>query len=122
MSFKEYLGIESPLVPRAAAGLPGFGLKGSLCGVYLASLLAIGMKHGRNDPKDTAALVKTNGLVQKFTARYVKEFGSRDCWELAGRKIDTPEGFKAWAENGGVKRCNAMIQRTAKIMVEEYLI
>jgi C_GCAxxG_C_C family probable redox protein len=122
LSFKEYFGVDSPVLPKAAAGLPGFGLKGSLCGVFMGSVMAIGLKYGRNDPKDTKALATTNEKVKKFSDRFVKEFGSRDCIELAGYRIDTPEQFKAWVASGGVKRCNAMMQRTVKFMVEEFLV
>jgi len=122
LSFKEYFGVDSPVLPKAAAGFPGFGLKGSLCGVFMGSVLAIGLKYGRNDMKDAKALATTNEKVKKLSERFEREFGSRNCIELAGYPIDTPEQFKKWVDSGGVKRCNAMMQRTFKIMVEEFLV
>ena len=123
MSFKEYFGIESPLLPRAAAGFGGgFGLKGSLCGIFMGSVMAIGIKDGRNDAKETQALATVNEKVKKFSDRFVKEFGSRDCWELAGYRLEDPEQFKKWAETGGVKRCNAMLRRTVQILIDDFQI
>jgi C_GCAxxG_C_C family probable redox protein len=123
LSFKEYLNVDSPLLPRAAAGFAGgFGLKGSLCGIFLASIMAIGLKHGRNDMKDAEALAKTNDKVKKYSERFIIEFGSRDCTELAGYHLETPEQFQAWVASGGVKRCNAMLRRNIQIMIEEFLV
>jgi C_GCAxxG_C_C family probable redox protein len=123
LSFKEYLGIDSSLLPRAAAGFGGgFGLKGSLCGIFMGSVMAIGIKFGRNDPKDTKALATTNEKVKKFSERFETEFGSRNCLELAGYRIDTPDQFKKWVDSGGVKRCNAMMRRTVQFVVEDFLV
>ena len=122
MSFKEYFGIDSPLIPRAAAGFGGgFGLKGSLCGVFMGSVMTLGVKYGRNDPKDRKSVPILNKKVQKFSERFVKEFGSRDCLELAGYRIENREQFKAWAASGGVKRCNAMMRRTVQILIDDFL-
>lgn len=123
MSLKEYFGIDSPLLPRAAAGFGGgFGLKGSLCGIFMGSVMAIGIKDGRNDMKDAKALATVNEKVKKFSDRFVKEFGSRDCWELAGYRLENPEQFKAWVASGGVKRCNAMMRRTVQILIDDFQV
>jgi C_GCAxxG_C_C family probable redox protein len=123
LSFKEYFGFDSPLLPRAAAGFGGgFGLKGSLCGVFMGSVMAIGIKDGRNDARDTKALATVNEKVKKFSDRFVKEFGSRDCAELAGYRLENPEQFKAWVASGGVKRCNAMLRRTVQIAIDDFKV
>lgn len=123
MSFKEYLNVDTHLLPRAVAGFGGgFGLKGSLCGVFLASVMAIGLKYGRNDMKDAEALARTNDKVKKYLGKFVLEFGSMDCYELAGYHLETPGQFQAWVASGGVKRCNAMLRRNIQIVIDEFLV
>jgi len=123
LSFKEYLGVESPLIPRIATGFGGgFGLMGSLCGVLTGSVMAIGLKFGRNDMKDRQALLTTNAKVRKFLDRFETEFGSTDCARLAGYRIVDKEEWKKWVDSGGVKRCNAMLRRTVQIMLDDFLV
>jgi C_GCAxxG_C_C family probable redox protein len=122
LSFKEYLEIDSPLIPRIATGFGGgFGLKGSLCGVLVGSIMAIGLKFGRSDIKDREALLTTNTKVKGFLDRFETEFGAKDCAHLAGYRIEDKEEWKKWIDSGGVKRCNAMLNRTVQIMVDEFL-
>jgi len=123
LSFKECFGIDSPLLPRVAAGFGGgFGLKGSICGVLMGSIMAVGMKFGRNDIHDTQALQTVNTKVQKLLQRFDTEFGSRNCHELAGYRLEDQEQFKKWVESGGVKRCNAMLRRTVQVLFDEFLV
>jgi C_GCAxxG_C_C family probable redox protein len=123
LSFKEYLGIDSPLIPRIATGFGGgFGLKGSLCGVLIGSIMAIGLKFGRTDIKDAQALATVNDKVKKFLARFETEFGAKDCAHLAGYQIINKDEWQKWVDSGGVKRCNAMLRRTVQVMVDEYLV
>jgi len=43
LSFKEYLGIKDSILPKLASGLvEGLGGKGSLCGAFTGSIMAIG--------------------------------------------------------------------------------
>jgi C_GCAxxG_C_C family probable redox protein len=123
LSFKEYLGIDNPLIPRIATGFGGgFGLKGSLCGVLIGSIMAIGLKSGRNDIKDRQALLTVNAKVQKLLDRFETEFGSKDCAQLAGYRLEDKEQWKKWVDSGGVKRCNAMLRRTVQVMLDDFLV
>lgn len=119
MSFKEYLGQEGSLIPRLATGFGGgVGRKGSLCGAFTASIMAIGMKMGRTDPKDRETVLKVYDTCQKFWDRFEKEFGSRDCYDLIGVHLDDPEGQKRWAASGGREKCTEIVRKTAEILCE----
>jgi C_GCAxxG_C_C family probable redox protein len=89
LSFKEYFGYQDSLIPRLATGFGGgVGRKGSLCGAFTGSIMAIGMKMGRTDPKDRETLLKVYEKCQQYWEKFEKEFGSRDCYALIGYHLD----------------------------------
>jgi C_GCAxxG_C_C family probable redox protein len=52
LSFKEYLGYQDSLIPKLATGFGGgVGRKGSLCGAFTGSIMAMGMKMGKTTPR-----------------------------------------------------------------------
>jgi C_GCAxxG_C_C family probable redox protein len=92
LSFKEYFGIQDSLIPRLATGFGGgIGRKGSLCGAFTGSIMAIGMKEGRTDPKDRDRVAKVYGKCQQFWNQFEKEFGSTHCYNLIGYHLDDEE-------------------------------
>lgn len=119
MSFKEYFGSEGSLIPRLATGFGGgIGRKGSLCGAFTASIMAIGMKMGRTDPKDRETLLKVYDRCQRFWEQFEKEFGSRDCYSLIGLHLDDPEENKQWAATGGREKCTEIVRKTAEMLCD----
>ncbi len=117
MSFKEYLGYQDSLLPRLATGFGGgVGRKGSLCGAFTGSIMAIGMKMGRTDPKDRETLLKVYDKCQKFWDQFEKEFGSRDCYALTGYHLDNPEENKQWLATGGKEKCMEIVRKTAQML------
>jgi C_GCAxxG_C_C family probable redox protein len=117
LSLKEYLGIESSLLPSLATGFGGgIGRKGSLCGAFTGSIMAIGMKMGRTDPKDRETLVKVYDKCQQFWDQFEKEFGSRECFTLTGYHLGNPEEFKKWVAAGGREKCVKMAEKTAEML------
>jgi len=119
LSFKEYLGYEDSFIPRLATGFGGgVGRKGSLCGAFTASIMAIGMKIGRTDPKDREGLLKVYDKCQQFWEQFEKEFGSRDCYGLIGLHLDDPEENKKWLTTGGREKCTGIVEKTAQILCE----
>lgn len=122
MSLKEYLGIEEkdPLIPKIATGLAGgVGRSGtSHCGIFIGTVMAIGMKHGRDDAKDKQAIATVYKKVQDYWDRFEKEFGSRDCAVLTGFNLGEPDGIKKWAAAGGRAKCTALIEKAFQIAYE----
>jgi C_GCAxxG_C_C family probable redox protein len=119
LSFKDYFGIQDPLIPRLATGFGGgIGRKGSLCGAFTGSIMAIGMKMGRTDPKDKEAVSKIYGKCQQFWDRFEKEFGSNFCYNLTGCHLDNEEERQKWLASDGLKKCTAIVEKTAQMLCE----
>jgi C_GCAxxG_C_C family probable redox protein len=119
LSFKEYFGYQDSLIPRLATGFGGgVGRKGSLCGAFTGSIMAIGMKMGRTDPKDRETLLKVYEKCQQYWEKFEKEFGSRDCYALIGYHLDDPEENRKWLESGGREKCTAIIEKAARMLCD----
>ena len=69
-----------------------------LCGAVSGALMAISMKHGREDVKGVEAKLKTYELGKKFMLEFAKVHGSCICEEIIGINIGTPENLKKAAE------------------------
>jgi C_GCAxxG_C_C family probable redox protein len=119
LSFKEYSGYKDSLIPRLASGFGGgIGRKGSLCGAFTGSIMAIGMKMGRTDPKDKEAISKVYAKCQEFWNQFEKEFGSNVCYNLIGVHLDNEEERKKWLASGGMEKCTAIVEKTARMLCE----
>ena len=119
MSFKEYFGYEDPLLPSLATGLgAGIGRKGALCGNFTGSIIVIGMKFGRKDPKDQDSKEKTYKACQLFWDRFEKEFGSCYCCDIIGFHLDNEEERQRWLAAGGMQKCTDLVEKTARLLFE----
>jgi C_GCAxxG_C_C family probable redox protein len=89
------LGIENEIIPRIATPLGGgIGGRGAVCGAVVGSVMAIGLKHGREEawqPRD-----KPYALAEEFCRRFEQEMGHLCCHELTGMDLTTPEGREAF--------------------------
>ena len=119
MSFKEYLGYEGEILPKLATGFGGgIGRKGSICGALTGSIMMIGMKWGRTDPKDRETVSKVHEKCRQFWDQFEKEFGSVNCYNLTGCDFTKEEERKRWQASGGNEKCTAIVERTAKILFD----
>jgi len=122
LGLKEYLGIEEkdPIIPKIATGFAGgVGRSGtSHCGVLIGTVMAIGIKYGRDDAKDKQAIATVYKKVQSYWDRFEKEFGSRDCAGITGFNLGEPDGIKKWAAAGGREKCTALIGKAFQIAYE----
>ena len=88
------LGIENEVIPRIATAFGGgIGGTGDVCGAVVGSVMAIGLRHGREEPwqqRDNA-----HSLVQEFCQRFEEEMGHLSCRDLTGMDPSTPEGIQA---------------------------
>lgn len=99
------LGIESDIVPRIATAFgAGMGGRGAVCGAVVGGVMAIGLKHGREEswqPRD-----EPYALAQQFLARFEQEMGHICCHELTGMDLSTPEGIQAyWSSDVPLRVC-----------------
>jgi len=119
LSFKEYWGIKDSLIPQIATGFGGgVGRKGSLCGTFVGSVMLIGIKMGRTDPKDKETMLKVYEKCQQFWDMFEKKFGSRECYKLTGYHLDNGEDHEKWLQAGGKEKCGELIEKTAEMLSE----
>ena len=119
LSFKEYLGIKDALIPKMATGFGGgIGRKGSLCGAFTGSIMAIGMKMGRTDAKDKETISKVYVKCQEFWNQFEKEFGSNVCYDIIGAHLDNEEERQKWLASGGMEKCTAIVEKTAHMLCD----
>jgi C_GCAxxG_C_C family probable redox protein len=119
LSFKEYLGIKDSLLPKLASGFGGgIGRKGSLCGAFTGSIMAIGMKMGRTDSKDKDGAAKVYSKCQEFWGQFEKEFGSNLCYDLIQVHLDNEGERQKWLASGGMEKCSRIVEKTAQMLCE----
>jgi C_GCAxxG_C_C family probable redox protein len=119
LSFKECFGYEDTLIPKLATGLgAGIGRRGSLCGNFTGSVLVIGMKYGRKDPKDQDRKEKVYEECHRFWERFEKAFGSCYCCDLIGCHLDNEEELQRWLAEGGMQKCADLVEKTALILCD----
>jgi C_GCAxxG_C_C family probable redox protein len=119
LSFKEYLGYEDSILPKLATGFGGgIGRKGSICGALTGSVMAIGMKWGRTDPKDKETVSKVHEKCRQFWDQFEKAFGNVNCYNLTGCDFTNEEERKKWQTSGGNEKCTAIVEKTAKILFD----
>ncbi len=117
-AFSEALGLERTTALKISQPFGGgIAGTGSTCGAVTGALLAIGLKHGRFRPEDTAAKDKTYALVLEFINRFRERHGSIVCRELIGVDLSTPEGHEKARRRGlFTERCSLFVSRAADIL------
>ena len=119
LSFKEYLGIKDSILPKLATGFGGgIGRKGSLCGAFTGSIMAIGMKLGRTNATDKNAVAKVYSECQEFWSQFEKEFGSNLCYDIIEVHLDNEEERQKWLASGGMEKCSKVVEKTAQMLCE----
>jgi C_GCAxxG_C_C family probable redox protein len=114
----QQLGIQSDTIPRIATPFgAGIGGKGIICGAVIGSVMAIGLKHGREEPsqpRDTAY-----ALAREFCQRFEEETGSLSCRELTGMDLSMPEGQQAfYSSDVPVRVCLPAIGAAFRLVME----
>jgi C_GCAxxG_C_C family probable redox protein len=95
LAVSRQLGIENEIIPRIATAFGGgIGGRGEVCGAVIGSVMAIGLKHGREEPSQPNR--HAYALAREFCQRFEEETGSLSCRELTGMDLSTPEGLRAY--------------------------
>lgn len=95
MSFAESIGVRTDLIPKIATPLGGgIGRRGSVCGALTGGVMAIGLKVGRSELKDTKSREESYEKALELFKRFEKEFGSALCYDLIKLDLTTSEGRK----------------------------
>jgi len=93
MSLAESISVRSELIPKIATPFGGgIGRRGSVCGALTGGVIAIGLKFGRSEAKDTERREESYEKALELFKRFEKEFGSALCYDLIKLDLTTPEG------------------------------
>jgi len=110
--------VKSDLIPKIGSGFGGgIGLCGCVCGSLTGSIMAIGIKHGSNDPgeeKNLIAYAKANALYRQFE----KKHGTVLCRELIKYDLTKPEQIAKARQEGVFEKVCVNFVKSA---VEDYL-
>lgn len=91
----QHFAIQEPAVPRIATAFGGgIAGAGAVCGAVVGAVMAIGLRHGRQDAseRDTRAYA----LTQEFCRRFEAATGALNCRALTGMDLSTREGVKSF--------------------------
>jgi C_GCAxxG_C_C family probable redox protein len=107
-------GLESELLPKVATGFcSGMGRTCGPCGALSGAILSIGLFLGRSSAGQSVqqCYAPTQQLIRQFEL----EFGARNCSDLLGCDLGTPEGQAAFRERHLRERCTQYTGRAAEI-------
>ncbi|NLJ48322.1 MAG: C_GCAxxG_C_C family protein [Candidatus Atribacteria bacterium] len=121
MGLCDYLGKSCQFFPRLATGFGGgFGHTGDVCGAITGSIMALGLKFGRDQAHDKKTRDDFYLLVEHFINDVKKELGAIDCIDLIGVPMNTEEGLNEYRKNNIHLKCREFIQAISQI-AKEYL-
>lgn len=106
--------IDSELVPKmATAFCSGMSRTCGTCGALTGAVMGLSLSLGRSSAGEPAsgAYRATEELVRTFEG----EFGARDCDQLLGCDIGTPEGRALCERENRYARCELYTLRAAEI-------
>jgi len=110
----ESRGIRSDLIPRIATGLcGGVARTGGICGAVSGGVLAISLITGRRTASEPRE--ENERLVRAFLSEFAAKFGSTNCEQLIGCRLDTPEGWQFFKENKLREKCAIFTREAARI-------
>lgn len=107
-------GYETDLLPRIATGFcSGMARTCGTCGALSGAVMGVSLAFGRSRTGDPVqdAYETTQKLVREFE----QTFGSRNCHELLGCDLGTPEGQRRFREEGLRERCAQYTGKAAEI-------
>ncbi|MBU8893598.1 MAG: C-GCAxxG-C-C family protein [Bacteroidales bacterium] len=119
-SFADILEVDEETAVRMAAGFGGgMGRLQETCGAVTGAFMVIGYLRGKYKTGDDEANKKTNRLIQEFSKRFTKEYGSINCKALIKFDINSEEGM-AEAKEADVfnKKCTYFVKTAVELLEE----
>jgi C_GCAxxG_C_C family probable redox protein len=119
-TYAESLGVDRTTALKTA-GAFGAGIAGraEMCGAVSGALMAIGLKHGKSEPKDNTSRDHTYVLANEFLSRFNNLHGSILCRELVGYDLSQPDQYQAARQAGAFKETCPQLVRQAGLLLEE---
>ena len=97
----------------------GLGSTGDVCGAVTASIVVLGLKHGRTDTDDAARRLATDSRVKEFLEKFKWKHKHLKCNDLVGFDRSTPGGHDKAAAAGVFKKlCPGYVEDAAGIPEE----
>ena len=114
--------IENDLLPKmATAFCSGMSRTSGTCGALTGAILGVSAIHGRSNSDESVE--KAYKATQKLVAEFESEFGNKNCRELLGSDLGTPEGQSKFRKENLNTRCHGYTIRAAElavIVIDEY--
>lgn len=109
--------IESDLLPKVATALcGGMARTCGTCGALTGAMLGVSAIHGRSNPDESVE--KVFSATQKLVSEFESEFGSKNCHELLGCDLGTPEGQENFKKENLNSRCHDFTVKAAELAAE----
>lgn len=107
-------GIDSELIPRmATAFCSGMSRTCGPCGALTGAIMGLSMSLGRSNERQS--VIGAHAATQELVRTFEKEFGGRNCDQLLGCDIGTPEGQDNFNRQELYIRCERYTLRAAEI-------
>jgi C_GCAxxG_C_C family probable redox protein len=119
IAFQEPLGLDASVIRAASPLVGGLGM-GKTCGALAGGVMVLGLKYGRSRMEDgipglVPGMLHTQALVRKFE----EEFGTSDCFDIAGVDwADFEQAAAAISDPEFLKKCAEIVGRTAEMVAD----
>ncbi len=105
-AFMEELGVDDPMVIRAAGAFHAGMTASMVCGIHTAGLMVLGMLVGRERLElGLDGLLPIITPAQDLLKRLDKRTGSSSCKELTGVDFTDPEAAIHFVVTNGIEKC-----------------
>jgi C_GCAxxG_C_C family probable redox protein len=107
-------GLESDVLPKVATAFcSGMARTCSTCGALTGAVMGVGLALGRS--KAGESVQPAYEATQKLVHEFEKEFGARNCNELLGCDLATPEGQRKFREEKLHEHCARYTSKAAEL-------
>jgi C_GCAxxG_C_C family probable redox protein len=101
----------------AAAFGGGMARMGQTCGAVTGGMMVLGLRYGERSIEQPGPRAAFYAKVQDFSARFAQKHGSTVCRDLIHCDLLTPEGHKAFNDQGmhqGI--CTGLVRSAVEIL------
>ena len=115
VAFMEELGIENPMVVRAAGALHGGMMSSLTCGIHVGGLMVLGLLMGReNLAQGLEGLMPVSVPAHELVTRLTRTLGSHSCKDLTGVDFADMNQAMNFYITGENKKCIDRVVRGAE--------
>ncbi len=110
------LGLDRQTAVKIATGFAGGMAQGKTCGAVTAAYMVLGLTAGSGGPGDAYSRDRVYMLVQEFSHRFTKRWGTTRCRDLLatnGIDINNPGQMKNLRQTGP---CVEMVKEAVRIL------